>query len=55
MEKKKEQIETKLKVVKTHETKTDVVMKSSDSESDDDGDDDEIPEFIDWRAKKSHK
>ncbi|KAG5670129.1 hypothetical protein PVAND_000411 [Polypedilum vanderplanki] len=54
MEKKKELIETKLKVMKTQETKIDIVMKSSDSENDDD-DDDEIPEFIDWRAKKSHK
>lgn len=55
MEKKKEQIEAKVKTVNSAEKQNDEEMKSSsDSESDED-DEGEILEFIDWRAKKSHK
>lgn len=48
MEKKKEQIGSKLKIIEDQEMKE---QSSSDIESEDE----EIPEFIDWRAKKSHK
>lgn len=50
MEKKKEQIESKLKNLKTVQSE-DQEMKEVESSSEDD----EITEFIDWRAKKSHK
>lgn len=52
MEKKKEEIETKLKQEERVKGNSDTIMKTSDTESDEDED---IPEFIDWRAKKSHK
>jgi hypothetical protein len=57
MEKKKELIESKLKKVEEInevQNGSDESMKSS-SDTDSDNDDDEIPEYIDWRAKKSHK
>ena len=50
MEKKKEEIETKIK--QEIIIKEDTIMKTSDTESDEDED---IPEFIDWRSKKGHK
>ncbi|XP_070494107.1 zinc finger protein 830 [Chironomus tepperi] len=52
MEKKKEEIETKLKQENIIKSDNDTIMKTSDTESDEDED---IPEFIDWRSKKSHK
>ncbi|CAG9807835.1 unnamed protein product [Chironomus riparius] len=52
MEKKKEEIETKLKQEISTKDDSDIIMKTSDTESDEDED---IPEFIDWRSKKSHK
>lgn len=53
MEKKKEEIEIKLKKQEnTIKGESDTIMKTSDTETDEDED---IPEFIDWRSKKSHK
>lgn len=52
MEKKKEEIEIKLKQENTIKGDSDTIMKTSDTETDEDED---IPEFIDWRSKKSHK
>lgn len=49
LEKKKEQIESKLKEVKSQ---PDEEMSVSSSESEEEED---PPEFLDWRAKKSHK
>lgn len=51
MEKKKEKIESKLKVNDDHEMKA----QNDESEEDESEDEEDIPEFIDWRAKKSHK
>ena len=53
MEKRKEDIESKLKQENLVKSVEDAIMKQSDTESDEDEDD--IPEFIDWRSKKSHK
>lgn len=50
MEKMKEKIESKLKV-----KGADQEMKDQSSSDNDESEDEDIPEFIDWRAKKSHK
>lgn len=51
MEKRKEEIESKLKKVKNRENMDqDEKMTTS---SDTDSDNEDIPEFIDWRSKKS--
>lgn len=52
LEKKKEQISSNLKYDKAL---NDQNVPVSPSDSDEDDNDEELPEFLDWRAKKIHE